>query len=91
MTRVQERSSCAQRTYVQFVRSYGGRVGELRLLASQEVQEMLGVSRTRAYQITNSKSFPDPVAVLSVGRIWRAEDVERWIRDHRPDLHDAEA
>ena len=51
---------------------------------------MLGVSRTRAYQITNSKSFPDPLATLSVGRIWRAEDVERWIRDHRPDLQDTE-
>lgn len=49
---------------------------------------MLGVSRTRAYQITNSKTFPDPVAVLSVGRIWRTEDVERWIKEHRPDLHD---
>ncbi|MEU7979664.1 helix-turn-helix domain-containing protein [Micromonospora sp. NPDC049081] len=59
-------------------------------MASQEVQEMLGVSRTRAYQITNSKTFPDPAAVLSVGRIWLTEDVERWIRDHRPDLQDRE-
>lgn len=80
----------AQRTCVQFACSYRERVGELRLVASHEVQEMLNVSRTRAYQITNSKSFPDPVAVLSVGRIWRAEDVERWIREHRPDLQDSE-
>ncbi|PTA46153.1 hypothetical protein C8054_11565 [Micromonospora sp. RP3T] len=58
-------------------------------MASQEVQDMLGVSRTRAYQITNSKTFPDPVAVLSVGRIWLTDDVERWIRDHRPDLQDS--
>ncbi|MBW4701227.1 AlpA family transcriptional regulator [Micromonospora sp. RL09-050-HVF-A] len=65
-------------------------MGKLRLVASQEVQEMLGVSRTRAYQITNSKTFPDPAAVLSVGRIWLTEDVERWIRDHRPDLQDRE-
>ncbi|WP_199199697.1 AlpA family transcriptional regulator [Micromonospora sp. RP3T] len=62
---------------------------KLRLVASQEVQDMLGVSRTRAYQITNSKTFPDPVAVLSVGRIWLTDDVERWIRDHRPDLQDS--
>ncbi|GAB3808839.1 hypothetical protein GCM10027605_42190 [Micromonospora zhanjiangensis] len=60
------------------------------MLASQEVQELLGVSRTRAYQITNSKSFPDPAAVLSVGRIWLAEDVERWIKDHRPDPQNSE-
>lgn len=84
-----ERAS-AQRTSVQFACSYRDLVGELRLVASQEVQDMLGVSRTRAYQITNSKSFPDPVAVLSVGRIWRAEDVERWIRQHRPDLQESE-
>ncbi|WP_268240703.1 helix-turn-helix transcriptional regulator [Micromonospora sonchi] len=62
-------------------------MGELRLVASQE---MLGVSRTRAYQITNSKTFPDPVAVLSVGRIWRTEDVERWIKTHRRDRRDSE-
>lgn len=79
-----------QRAGVQYWCSYRGVVGKLRLVASQEVQEMLGVSRTRAYQITNSKTFPDPVAVLSVGRIWRAEDVERWIREHRPDIQDAE-
>ncbi|WP_328822167.1 helix-turn-helix transcriptional regulator [Micromonospora rubida] len=66
-------------------------MGKLRLVASQEVQEMLGVSRTRAYQITNSKTFPDPAAVLSVGRIWLTEDVERWIKDHRPDLQDQKA
>ncbi|MFC0030069.1 helix-turn-helix transcriptional regulator [Micromonospora chaiyaphumensis] len=65
-------------------------MGDLRLVASQEIQEMLGVSRTRAYQITNSKTFPDPVAVLSVGRIWRADDVERWIKAHRRDLQDSE-
>ncbi|MEU8264276.1 AlpA family phage regulatory protein [Micromonospora sp. NPDC048999] len=87
---VRMNSASAQRSGVQFACSYRRRMGKLRLVASQEVQEMLGVSRTRAYQITNSKSFPDPVAVLSVGRIWQAEDVERWIRDHRPNLQDAE-
>ncbi|WP_112602866.1 hypothetical protein [Micromonospora noduli] len=65
-------------------------MGKLRLVASQEVQEMLGVSRTRAYHFTNSKSFPYPAAVLSVWRIWQTEDVERRIKDHRPDLQDVE-
>ncbi|GGM65719.1 hypothetical protein GCM10011608_58730 [Micromonospora sonchi] len=74
-------------TCVQFACAYRECVGELRLVASQE---MLGVSRTRAYQITNSKTFPDPVAVLSVGRIWRTEDVERWIKTHRRDRRDSE-
>jgi prophage regulatory protein len=65
-------------------------MGELRLVASREVQGMLGVSRTRAYQIANSRSFPDPAVVLSVGQIWRTEDVEQWVRQHRPVLRDAE-
>lgn len=83
-------SSHSQCASVQFACSYRDSVGKLRLVASQEIQEMLGVSRTRAYQITNSKSFPDPVAVLSVGRIWETEDVERWIKAHRPDIQDTE-
>ncbi|MER7333511.1 MULTISPECIES: DNA-binding protein [unclassified Micromonospora] len=65
-------------------------MSELRLAASEEIQEMLGLSRTRACQITNSKSFPDPTAVLSVGRIWRADDAERWVKAHWRDLQDTE-
>ncbi|MEV5821180.1 GntR family transcriptional regulator [Micromonospora haikouensis] len=50
--------------------------GRLRLVASQEVREMLGVSRTRAYQITHSKTFPDrQLSCRSVGsgslRTWK--------------------
>ena len=30
--------------------------------------------------------FPEPVAVLGMGRIWRTEDIETWIAEHRPYL-----
>ncbi|GIG92371.1 hypothetical protein Pen02_73070 [Plantactinospora endophytica] len=47
---------------------------------------MLGdISRQRANVITNSKGFPDPVAKLIMGKVWRRRDVEKWIRENRPD------
>jgi len=45
-----------------------------------------GVSRQRVYQITTRKGFPDPVATLAQGKVWDAEDVERWIAENRPEL-----
>jgi hypothetical protein len=31
-------------------------------------------------QLTRTEGFPEPVAVLSAGRIWRRVDVEAWAR-----------
>jgi predicted DNA-binding transcriptional regulator AlpA len=50
------------------------------LLGSAEVAEMLGVSRQRVHQLVTRSDFPEPVAVLSGGRIWRRGDVEAWAR-----------
>lgn len=48
---------------------------------------MLGnVSRQRASVIANQRNFPEPVAVLAMGKIWRRSDVAAWIREHRPEL-----
>ena len=43
-----------------------------------------GISRQRVYEITHCSHFPAPVADLMFGKVWRAEDVEAWIREHRP-------
>jgi len=45
-----------------------------------EIGDLLGVSRQRADQLTRTEGFPEPVAVLSAGRIWRLLDVEAWAR-----------
>jgi prophage regulatory protein len=59
----------------------------MRLVGASEVRAMLGgVSKQRTYQITTRADFPKPVADLAQGKVWRASDVERWIREHRPDL-----
>lgn len=50
------------------------------LVAAQEIALMLDVSRQRISQLAASKGFPEPVAVLGVGRIWLREDIETWAR-----------
>lgn len=52
-----------------------------------EIREMLGgVSRQRASVIANQRNFPEPIAVLAMGKVWRKSEVEKWIRQHRPDV-----
>ncbi|MEV6799215.1 hypothetical protein AB0M91_12845 [Micromonospora rifamycinica] len=57
------------------------------LVGVSEIRTMLGnVSRQRASVIANQRNFPEPVAVLAMGKVWRKADVEAWIREHRPEL-----
>ncbi|SCF37327.1 hypothetical protein GA0074696_4993 [Micromonospora purpureochromogenes] len=50
-----------------------------------EIREMLGgVSRQRASVIANQRNFPEPIAVLAMGKVWRKSDVEKCIKQHRP-------
>lgn len=55
-------------------------------MGQQEIRAKLGYSRQHIGVLINSKGFPDPVYTLAMGRIWLAEDVEAWIREHRPEL-----
>lgn len=45
-----------------------------------------GIGRARVYQITQHRNFPEPLAKLEMGYVWDADDVERWIAEHRPEL-----
>jgi prophage regulatory protein len=57
------------------------------LMGSGEIGRRLGgISRQRVYQITRKPSFPEPYDELDGGMVWRVEDVEAWIREHRPNL-----
>jgi prophage regulatory protein len=60
------------------------------LMGTGEIMNRLGVSRQRAHQLTSRTDFPQPYAVLILGCVWRTTDVDVWIRDHRPELHDKE-
>jgi prophage regulatory protein len=46
-----------------------------------EIADLLGVSRQRVDQLVRlGAGFPPPVAELEAGRIWLAEEIERWAR-----------
>jgi len=53
---------------------------ELDLVGLAEIGDMLGLSRQRVDQLARSNGFPDPVAVISAGRIWLRDDVKAWAR-----------
>lgn len=57
-----------------------------RFVGAKEIQRRLGVSRQRVQQLMTRPDWPAPYEVLSMGKIWRHEDVEAWIARHRPDL-----
>jgi prophage regulatory protein len=49
------------------------------LVGAHEIRALLGnVTRQRIYQLTTRRDFPDPVANLSQGKVWRESDVKAW-------------
>ena len=40
--------------------------------------------RTSTYVLSRA-DFPGPVADLAQGKVWRTDDVDHWIREHRPE------
>ena len=56
------------------------------LVGLAEVTDMLGISKPlvgiskqRAYTITNSKTFPEPIQRLRMGPVWDRAEVQAWI------------
>jgi prophage regulatory protein len=49
-------------------------------MGAQEIANLLGVSRQRAYQLAAGPDFPAPIAELAQGRIWLRADVVVWAR-----------
>jgi prophage regulatory protein len=61
---------------------------DIRLMGTAEIADRLGVTTARVGQITDSVKlgFPRPLARLRMGQVWLADDVEAWIREHRPEI-----
>ena len=53
------------------------------VVAMAEMTSMLGISRSRLVQLLVTSEFPDPIATLTVGRIWSTKDVKTWA-ENRP-------
>jgi prophage regulatory protein len=60
---------------------------KLDLVGLAELHLMLGVSRQRVDQLARTKGFPEPVAVISAGRIWLRQDVEKWAKSVGRTIH----
>jgi predicted DNA-binding transcriptional regulator AlpA len=50
------------------------------LVGAAEIGRLLGVSRQRVQQLVNRDDFPEPEAVLEMGKVWKRSDVEEWAR-----------
>lgn len=48
-----------------------------------EVAALFGVIRQRAYQITQTGDFPQPIAVLAKGGVWNTGDVLAYAARHK--------
>lgn len=51
-----------------------------------EISRRLGVSRQRVGQLTARADWPAPLIELAMGKVWRIQDIEAWVREHRPEL-----
>lgn len=52
------------------------------LVGTAELSRMFGVSRQRTYQLTSTPGFPEPEAVLEMGKIWDRAKVRKWAEAH---------
>ena len=57
---------------------------KLDLVGLAEVAELLGTRRQQAVRWTQQADFPEPVARLRMGPIWRRADVTRWAKQREP-------
>ena len=53
------------------------------LAGVSEVAEILGWDRRRVITYVDRGSFPEPIAALAGGRVWRREDIEAYAADRR--------
>lgn len=49
------------------------------LMGIAEIAALVGRTRQRAWQITTTPGFPEPVQTLNMGKVWRADDVRDWV------------
>ena len=57
------------------------------VIALAELTQMLGVTKTRAMQISRKSDFPAPLGELSVGRIWSYDAVVEFCRATGRQVH----
>jgi len=59
---------------------------KVQLMGAWEIRQRLGYSRGWVERLISRRDFPEPYQVLRMGAVWDAEDVDAWIREHRPEI-----
>jgi prophage regulatory protein len=60
---------------------------KVRVIGADELRTRLGgISKQRVYKIARKPSFPTPAVVLKQGTLWLTDEVDSWIKIHRPPL-----
>lgn len=54
------------------------------IVGTAEIADRLGVSRQRVQQLIARADWPKPYVALAMGKVWKTEDIEAWIGEHRP-------
>lgn len=67
-----------------------GAAKKVQLMGAWEIRERLGYSRGWVERLISRRDFPEPYATLRMGSVWDAEDVERWIRENRPEINEGD-
>jgi predicted DNA-binding transcriptional regulator AlpA len=61
-------------------------MGDLpQLWTTKDIAARLGVSRERARQLSHGDDFPRPAGQVGHIRVWSADAIEEWIKEHRPE------
>ena len=58
-----------------------GLMARQQLVGAAELITVFGVSRKRAYDLSRHPGFPEPVADLTMGKVWDLADVQRWAEE----------
>jgi predicted DNA-binding transcriptional regulator AlpA len=54
------------------------------LVGLTEIAKLHGVARNSAWRWSRRSDFPEPVARLATGPIWRRADIEAWANSRLP-------
>ena len=67
------------------VRKYDAAMGIAKLWTTKDIAARLEVSSETVRVLSHRPGFPEPAGQVGHIRVWSADDVERWISEHRPD------
>ncbi len=59
-------------------------MGDPDLMGTAEVARALGVTRQRVLQLLDQPGFPQPIATLSMGKVWNGREIRAWAKSYKP-------